>query len=177
MIPACACSLLNMKKFFSKAAFALPFLFISCSDAQGAISISSVPTSSCIGNPLGTAIFTSEVTIATGSIRVPADSFWNQAGALWEFSTDSKGLAFQGPGIPGYGAGFGSADDIPAAAENAIKLSSDKSTISIVIPTATIGGAWDVEWQVVPSSSANSSTPTNHTTPGATWPAGACSSS
>lgn len=177
MIPACACSLFNMKKFSSKADLALLVLFISYSDAQDSISIGSVPTSSCIGNPVGTATFTSDVTIATGVVRVPADNFWNQAGALWELSTDSKGMAFQGPGIPGYGAGFGSADDIPAAAESAIKLSNDKSTISIVIPTATIGGEWDVEWQVVPSSFANSSTSTNHTTPAATWPAGACSTS
>ena len=177
MIPACAYSLLNMKKFSREAALALFFLFISYSDAQGSISIGSVPTSSCIGNPVGTATFTSDVTIPTGPIRVPADSFWNQAGALWEFSTDSKGLAFQDAGIPGYGAGFGSADDIPAAAESAIKLSNDRSTISVVVPTATIGGEWEVEWQVGSSSFANSSTATNHTTPEATWPAGACSSS
>ena len=166
-----------MNKFASKPAIALSFLFFSFSDAQGSISIGSVPTSSCIGNPVGTATFTSDVTIATGSIRIPAGSFWNQAGALWEFSTDSNGLAFQDAGIPGYGAGFGSADDIPAAAESAIKLSNDRSTISVVVPTATIGGEWDVEWQVVSSSSATSLTTTDPTTPEATWPAGACSSS
>ena len=126
---------------------------------------------------MGTATFTSDVTVATGSVRVPADSFWNQLGALWEFSTDSKGLAFQDPGIPGYGAGFGSSDDVPAAAESAIKLSNDKSTVSIVIPTSTLGGEWDVVWSVGPSSVANTSTPTNQTTPEATWPVGACSSS
>lgn len=177
MIPACTYSLLDMKKFSSKVALALSFLFNSYSNGQGSISIGNVPTSSCIGNPVGTATFTSDVTVASGPIRVPADSFWNQAGALWEFSTDSKGLAFQDAGIPGYGAGFGSADDIPAAAESAIKLSNDRSTVSIVVPTATIGGEWDVEWLAVPSSFANSSTATNHTTPEATWTAGACSSS
>ena len=175
MIPACACSFLNMKSFSSKAVLALSFLLISYSDAQGPISINSVPTSGCVGNPVGTATFTSDVTLATGEVRVPAGSFWNQAGALWEFSTDSKGSAFQDPGIPGYGAGFGSANDIPAAAESAVKLSNDKSTISIVIPTSINGREWDVVWQAVSSSVANSSTPTNHTTLRATWPAGACS--
>lgn len=164
-----------MKKISSKTVLALPYLFMSYSDAQGTIPIGSVPTSSCFGNPVGTATFTSDITLATGSVRIPASSFWNQTGALWEFSTDSKGWAFQGPGIPGYGAGFGSANDIPAAAESAIKLSNDKSTISIVIPTATIGGEWDVVWEVVPSSVTNSSTSMNSATSGATWPAGACS--
>ena len=163
-----------MKKFFGRADFALASLLVSYGNAQISIPINDVPTSSCIGNPVGTATFTSDVTVSTGSINVPAGDFWNQAGALWEFSMDTKGFAFEGPGIPGYGAGFGSGNDIPDAAESAIKLSNDKSTISIIIPTKTIGGEWDIVWGVVPSSVANSSAPTTSAAPGATWAAGAC---
>lgn len=152
----------------------LSLFLASYSDAQAPIPISDIPSSSCFGNPAGTVTFASDITIPTGEVQIPASDIWNQTGAVWEFSPDSEGFVFEAPGIPGYGAGSGSGG-VPDAAESAFKLSNDKSTLSIIIPTSTLGGEWEVLWAVVPSSVANSPVPGSPATLGATWAADACS--
>ena len=120
----------------------------------------------CIGNPAGTATFTTDLSVETGTERIVAGDFWNQIGAVWIFSTDTEGIEFSQPGIPGYGAGFGGGGP-PAAAESALKLDDSKTEWTLVVPASTLGGEWDIDFAasastgssaaVSPSSSAASS--------------------
>ena len=132
----------------------------------------SIPTlTGCVGNPAGTATFSTSLSLATGSERIPAGDFWNQLGAVWVFSTDTEGIDFSQPGIPGYGAAFGGGGP-PAAAESALVLDPSKTAWTLNVPTSSLGGEWDIDFEASsptpssaaassPSSSSSATTPTS----------------
>ena len=131
------------------------FLLLSPANAQ-----ISLPTlTGCVGNPAGTATFSTSLSLVTGSERIPAGDFWNQLGAVWVFSTDTEGIDFSQPGIPGYdGAGFGGGGP-PAAAESALVLDPSKTAWTLSVPTSSLGGEWDIDFEAsspTPSSAAAS---------------------
>ena len=133
--------------------------------------LGSVPTTGCVGNPDGTASFTSTTSVPTGEVLIDGGVYWGQAGATWEWILDTPGLVWDGhgAGIPGYGADV----DIPAVAESAFNLSPDKSTISFAVP-ASMGDGWNIVMVGVPATEAAqvSSNPPVASSP--TWTAGAC---
>ena len=115
------------------------FILLSAVNAQV-----SLPTlTGCVGNPAGTATFSTSLSLSTGTERIPAGDFWNQLGAIWIFSTDTEGIDFSQPGIPGYGAGFGGGGP-PAAAESALVLDPSKTAWTLNVPTSSLGGEWDI---------------------------------
>ena len=132
-----------------------------------------IPTSGCIGNAVGTATFSSKLAAKTGYETLKAGNYWNQAGAVWEFSTDTKGYVLGDPKIPGAGAGFGDAKAVPDAAISALKLSEDKSTILLSAPSPSIGGSWDVIFAVNKPDAIGSDTQPSEK-PSASWTSGAC---
>ena len=151
----------------------LPLLCLLIAHTYAGVTLQQVPSSACTGNnAVGTATFTSSSTVPTGQILIGAGNYWSQTGAIWEISTDTKGFAFNGLGIPGYGAGSNS---IPKAAEDALKLSNDKSTVTLSVPTSALGGSWDITFQAVSAAVANAPVSSVPTKPSPTWTAGACS--
>ena len=164
---------MSSSRHLSFKAFCYASLFALLPQSNADITLTGVPTSACVGaNAAGTASFSSNLAVSTGNVQLAAGDYWNQAGAVWEFSTDTKGFAFSQPGIPGYGAGV--TDSIPEAAEDAFKLSDDKSTITFAVPSPTLGGSWEVLWEAEDASAANTPT-TSSQAPSPTWSAGACS--
>ena len=119
-------------------------IFLLWSSVNAQITLPTV--TGCVGNPAGTATFTTDLTIETGSERIVAGDFWNQLGAVWILSTDTEGIEFSQPGIPGYGAGPGGGD-IPAAAESALVLDPSKTAWTLSVPTSSLGGEWDIVFQ------------------------------
>ncbi|KAG8525655.1 uncharacterized protein KY384_000415 [Bacidia gigantensis] len=150
--------------------FSLLLAFIPLSLSQITLP-SAVPTTGCIGNAAGSATFTSSSSLETGSQKIVAGDFWKQAAAVWEFSTDTKGVVLSGPGIPGAGAGFNGNDGGAGDAQKALKLSDDKSTITLAVPSPTLGGSWDIIFNAGSSAVEGPSSSPN-TSP--TWKAGDC---
>ena len=132
-------------------------LFLMWSSVNAQITLPTI--TGCVGNPAGTATYTTDLSISTGSERIVAGDFWNQLGAIWILSTDSKDIEFSQPGIPGYGAGFGGGGP-PAAAESAITLDPSKTAWTLSVPTSSLGGAWDIDFEAAPPSS-SSATPSS----------------
>ncbi|KAL6721375.1 hypothetical protein ACLMJK_000478 [Lecanora helva] len=118
----------------------------------------------CVGNPAGTATFTTDLSIATGSERIVAGDFWNQLGAVWVLSTDTEGIEFSQPGIPGYGAGFGGGGP-PAAAESALVLDPSKTAWSLSVPTSSLGGEWDINFQAAAPTASTATATTSQDSP------------
>lgn len=146
-------------KSLSRSANAIsPLLLLLCSTVEAQITLPTL--TGCIGNPTGTATFSTSTSIATGSESIPAGDFWNQLGAVWIFSTDTEGIEFTQPGIPGYGAGFGGGGP-PAAAESALILDPSKTAWTLSVPASSLGGEWDIvfEASTPTASAASSSTP------------------
>lgn len=119
-------------------------LTLLCFNVNAQITLPTI--TGCIGNPAGTATYTTDLSIASGSERIVAGDFWNQLGAVWIFSTDTEGIEFSAPGIPGYGAGFGGGGP-PAAAESAIALDSSKTAWTLSIPASSLGWEWDIVFE------------------------------
>ena len=138
----------------SKIVSALLVLFWSSVNAQ----ITLPTVTGCVGNPAGTATYSTDLTVATGTERIVAGDFWNQLGAVWVLSTDTEGIEFSQPGIPGYGAGFGGGGP-PAAAESALVLDPSKTAWTLSVPASSLGGEWDIDFAAntpTPSSAAAS---------------------
>lgn len=160
---------LHTKSFYS--------LFTFLSLCHGQITLpGGVPTSGCIGGPAGTATFSSSVQVAS-QVSINAGDYWKQLGAVWNFSLATDGFTFGDPGIPGFGAGFGGSNDIPQAAEDALKLSDDKRTVQLLVPSTNPGGAgeWQIVWAIQNSAEAASQAPSQTPAPSPSWSAGACS--
>ena len=122
--------------------------FLVPSFVQSQITIQSVPASECAGNPFGTATFSTEVSLATGSQRIVAGDFWQQAGAQWNFSTKSNGIMFCGLGIPGWGA----QPDIPKADHDALHID-DGNQWSLTLPTTPPSDQqFDIVFEAIASS-------------------------
>ncbi len=109
-----------------------------CSSVQAQIAISEVPLASCAGNVVsGTATYTTDMMLPTDeSERIPAGDFWDQEGAVWEFSTDTPGVKFGWLGIPGAGAPDA---DIPQAAINALKIGDSSTVWTLSVPMPSVG--------------------------------------
>ncbi len=140
------------------------FLFWSCVNAQ----ITLPTVTGCVGNPAGTATFSTVLSVSTGSERIVAGDFWNQLGAVWILSTDTEGIELSQPGIPGYGAGFGGGGP-PAAAESALILDPSKTAWTLSVPTSSLGGEWDIDFEA--------STPTASSAAGSAQPSSAAGAS
>lgn len=131
----------------------VPILVVLCllttSVTNAQISLSSVPTSGCVGNALGTATFTTDLSLQTGSQLISAGNFWNQAGAVWTFSTDTDGVEFRILGIPGFGAGFGAASDISKADESALDINNSKKEWTLTVPGTPPSGQYDITFEAL----------------------------
>ena len=139
-------------------------IFLLWSSVNAQITLPTV--TGCVGNPAGTATFTTDLTIETGSERIVAGDFWNQLGAIWVLSTDTEGIEFSQPGIPGYGAGFGGGD-IPAAAESALILDPSKTAWTLSVPTSSLGGEWDIDFQAAAPTASSAAASTQPASPAA----------
>ncbi len=141
-----------------------------CSSVQAQIALSEIPVASCAGNVIsGTATYTTDMILPTDeSQRIPAGDFWDQEGAVWEFSTDTPGVKFVGLGIPGAGA---SEDDIPQADINALKIGDSSTVWTLSVPTPSVG-QYDIVFAVT---TATSGTASITTPPGTTSTAGTAS--
>ena len=151
-------------------------LFALLSLCHGQITLpGGVPTSGCIGGPAGTATFSSSVQVAS-QVNINAGDYWKQLGAVWNFSLATDGFTFGTPTIPGFGAGFGGSNDIPQAAEDALKLSDDKRTVQLLVPSTNPGGAgeWQIVWDIQNSAEARTQAPSQTPAPSPSWSAGAC---
>lgn len=107
-----------------------------CSSVQAQIALSEVPLASCAGNAIsGTATYTTDMMLPTDETqRIPAGDFWDQFGAVWEFSTDTLGIKFGSLGIPGAGA-----EDIPQADIDALKIDDSSTVWTLSVPTPSVG--------------------------------------
>ena len=126
--------MLSMGRFHDRLLSVLILAYCSCVQAQ--IALSEVPLASCVGNAVsGTATYTTDMILPTDeSQRIPAGDFWDQEGAVWEFSTDTPGVEFMGLGIPGAGA-----EDIPQADINALKVGDSSTVWTLSVPTPSVG--------------------------------------
>ena len=152
----------------STSAFFLCLLALPAT-IRAQVSISSVANSGCVANAFGTATYSTQLALPTGSQRVVAGSFWQQAGANWTFSTDTKGVIFSDLGIPG----LGTQPYIPQADHDALNLDGSKTKWSLSIPTTPPSSQdFDIVFNVAGSSAAAASTqsgikmqnPFNHST-------------
>lgn len=116
-------------------------MLLLCSTVKAQITLPSL--TGCVGNPTGTATYSTQMTVETGTERIVAGDFWSQLGAVWVFSSDSEAAEFGQPGIPGFGAGFGGGGP-PAAAQGALKLDPSKTAWTLSVPTSSLGGEWDI---------------------------------
>lgn len=132
-----------MRSALQNAKAISPLVLLLCSITKAQITLPTL--TGCIGNPTGTATYSTEMTVETGTERIVAGDFWSQLGAVWVFSSDTEGVQFGQPGIPGYGAGFGGGGP-PAAAQSALKLDPSKTAWTLSVPTSTLGGQWDIVW-------------------------------
>ena len=107
-----------------------------CSSVQAQIALSEVPLASCAGNAIsGTATYTTDMMLPTDETqRIPAGDFWDQFGAVWEFSTDTPGVKFGSLGIPGAGA-----EDIPQADIDALKIDGSSTVWTLSVPNPSVG--------------------------------------
>ena len=107
-----------------------------CSSVQAQIALSEVPLASCAGNAIsGTATYSTDMMLPTDETqRIPAGDFWDQFGAVWEFSTDTPGVKFGSLGIPGAGA-----EDIPQADIDALKIDDSSTVWTLSVPTPSVG--------------------------------------
>ena len=124
--------------------YALVFGYTAGTLAQ--INFPDIPTSVCVG-PSGTATFSSDMTIETGSQRIPAGTLWNQEGATWVFSTDTEGIKFSNLGIPG----GGRQDSIPQINENALQIDDSGTAWTLAVPTVTDVRQFDIVFQASPT--------------------------
>lgn len=150
---------------FSRAAafvsLALPFLSLT----RAQISLSDVPQDSCAGNvATGTATYSTDMTIPTGTQRIPAGDFWDQMGAVWVFSTDTEGVEFSDLGIPGAGSPEA---DIPSFDLSALQLppAGSKTAWTLAVPTESGAGEWDIVFVAAPPSNTPPPNPVPSTTP------------
>ena len=58
--------------------------------ASEQITLPIIPTKTCIGNQLATASYSTQLLLKTSDSYDLAGEFWNQSGAIWTFSTDTK---------------------------------------------------------------------------------------
>ena len=132
-----------------------------CSSVQAQITLSEVPLASCSGNAIsGTATYTTDMILPTDeSQRIPAGDFWDQESAVWEFSTDTPGIIFEGLGIPGAGAG---SEDIPQADINALKIGASSTVWTLSVPTPSVG-QYDIVFGVTTSGTASITAPPSTT--------------
>ena len=153
-----------------------------CSSVQAQIALSEIPVASCAGNVIsGTATYTTDMILPTDESQgIPAGDFWDQEGAVWEFSTDTPGIKFMGLGIPGAGA----EEDIPQADINALKIGDSSTVWTLSVPTPSVG-QYDIVFAVTTLSAstsvsssvgtATSGTASTTTPPGTTSTAGTAS--
>ena len=136
-------------------------ILIYCSSVQAQITLSEVPLASCSGNAIsGTATYRTDMTLPTDeSQRIPAGDFWDQESAVWEFSTDTPGIIFDGLGIPGAGAGSA---DIPQADINALKIGASSTVWTLSVPTPSVG-QYDIVFGVTTSGTASITAPPSTT--------------
>ena len=121
------------------------------------ITIASVPSSGCDGKPFGSATYSTDLTLPTGSQRIVAGDFWQQAGAQWNFSTDTQGIEFSSLGIPGWGA----EPDIPQADHDALKIDDSKTVWRLTLPTTQpSGGEYDIVFVAGPPVVSGAAQPT-----------------
>lgn len=95
------------------------FCFVCLTAAQ--INLVPIDTAlACSGKGLAaSATFSTATSIETGSQRLPGGDFWTQQGAQWVLDTDTSGIQFSNPAIPGAGAG---SDDTPQINKDVISL-------------------------------------------------------
>lgn len=112
------------------------FILTLCSYVQAQIALSEVPVASCAGNAIsGTATYTTDMMLPTDETQnIPAGDFWDQEGAVWEFSIDTPGVKFGFLGIPGAGA-----ENIPQAAIDALKIDDSSTVWTLSVPTPSVG--------------------------------------
>ena len=102
--------------------------------SQAQVNLSPIDTATCAGQgSTGTATFSSDMTIATGSQRIPAGKFWTQEGAIWVFDTNTPGIQLSDLAIPG----GGPSDDVPAIDTSALKLDDSKTKWTLAAPTVS----------------------------------------
>lgn len=148
------------------------FVLFFLSVVRAQIIISEVPQASCAGEvATGTATFSTEMTLPTGSQRIPAGSFWDQMGAIWVFSTDTDGITFSDLGIPGSGAQA----DIPPMDISALQepATGSKTAWTLVVPTVSGANEFDIVFQAVPPQSTTRPNSVPTTTTAATTITGA----
>ena len=117
-----------MSSFMNRAlSFLLSFLHIAL--AQITVNLIPEDASACPNGPSGTATFSTVQGYPTGSQEIPAGDFWNQAGAVWTFETDSQGILF---GDLGFGVG---PDGAGAADSSAIKLDPSSTAWTLSVPS------------------------------------------
>ena len=128
------------------------FILTLCSSVQAQIALSEVPVASCAGNAIsGTATYTTDMMLPTDqSQRIPAGDFWDQEGAVWEFSTDTPGVKFAFLGIPGAGA-----ETIPQADIDALKIDDSSTVWTLSVPTPSVG-QYDIVFGVATPSATTS---------------------
>lgn len=108
-----------------------------------------VPTKECRGLSATATMAFSKMPIKTGNATIKAGDYWKQEGApVWEFSAESKGSIFSEPEIPETGAGFRGSSAVPDESLKAIKLSDDKATITLKVPSPPFSSSWDFMFAV-----------------------------
>lgn len=149
----------------AKAFSSLAFLLASTVRSQ--ITISDVPQASCAGNvATGTATFSTEMTLPTGSQRIPAGDFWDQMGAVWVLSTDTEGVEFSDLGIPGAGAQA----DIPQMDISALQINTATRTAwTLAVPTVSGANEYDIVFVAAPPSNTPLPNPIPTTTAAASY--------
>ena len=125
-----------MAVFYGSLLAVLSFTFYPYVQAQ--INLSEVPVASCAGNVVsGTATYSTDMFLPTEkSQRIPPGGFWDQSGAVWEFSTDTPGVKFGYASIPGIGT---PSADIPQADVDAIVIDDSSTVWRLSVPTPSVG--------------------------------------
>ena len=136
-----------MYSISSQAVFWVSFSILSSAGAQ--ITISSI--SGCANNTLGTATYSTQVTLPTTTNLKKSDKKLKKKKTSWTFSTDSKRITFSNLGIPGWGAGSG----IPQVDHDALKIDGSKTKWTLLLPTMPpSSGKYDIVFDAATSSPA-----------------------
>lgn len=120
--------------------FHYPFLgiltFAFNPSVRAQITLSEIQVASCASNVIaGTASYSTDMYLPTDEPqRIPAGNFWDQGGAVWEFSTDTPGIKFGFAEIPGTGAA-----NIPQAGISAIVIDGSSTVWTLSVPTPSAG--------------------------------------
>ena len=123
--------------------------------ANAEFKLETLQTSGCRTNAVSTATFSTAFSTVIGDVELSKGSYWEQGGAVWEFSTNTEGIIFSDPLVQGYVKGL--VKDRPQEVQDAFRLNRDRRTITFTVPYPTFQEQFAVSWEAKTAITAKSS--------------------